>query len=581
MDQSELIRTAVVCQGASRMLEEVEAEIFAWASRRTKLVQEFTRYSRKLKEDLEKMPANWVGMAMAQSAMAGVFGNPGTLKKCLAAVRAQLSDEACAFISSFLDNPWRFSFFTVTERHGNDFYTVHDHFAGEDILLQSKSVTTLLRENKHRFFTLLFKNASCWQAYGIVMFLDGFVPEDLVYFARSANPALYEAQGPSAVAIAKPVPFQFLFAYSQMPAVMHGDSPVLFTTSIIPVPDPMAIVLPDENFKEEKNNVLKFAFGGESFFDSIVFYLDIDRKLAILSAASGGKYRDGVGILGPYVQLPPEPQNSISPLVLLAAGKILGLKNPVEYYENLFSEKVPKKETKNLELVNRALRAISVRHNRGEPIKAESFAREFDIPVDLANQMIGILGNMDADMSISLEYRIEGYVPPPPVIRYSMKGSFEHNVLFDLDFDLESTRLYDAKRPGRAGLLSENDLSPIVPLTVFPSQVDDIFEKYWERDDRTLLLYTMYLLRKNGDAYHEAREYASEVLRIFHQAVLPDKDRQSIDFFIRKYSRFIHQVLCPLGLAETGPIKDFKDIRAGTYRLRSTEFFRTWLIWKD
>ena len=584
MNQSEQASLAFACQHASRMIAEFEEAVFTWASRRVQIDKEFARYSRKLKDEMERMPEEWVGMAAAQSAMALVFGDPSKLKKCLAGIRDQISEAACAFIASFMDDPWRFAFFTVVERHGSDFYIIHDHFGGEDLLLQSKSVTTLLRENKHTFFTLVFQtdtqSDSCWQTYGTVMPFQGISPEDMDYFAQAVDPGLYETQGMAGVACAKPVPFLFLAAYASMPLVMHGDSPVAFSSSFIPVPDPMAIVLPEEIEVSDRDDVLKFKLGGEDLFDAISFYLDIGKKLAVLSASSRETYRKGVVLLESYVQFPPEPQYAISPLILLASQKILGKKNPIAYYEDLFEEIKPKKESKVTEGMNRVFTVMTERHNRGETIDPESFAREMDLPADLIGQMLGVLDGLEKKRSITLDYGIEGYTAPPPAARLNMTGSFEFNGIFGLNSGRAVKNLFDELLPSRVGLLNEYSLSPIVPLEKYPYQLDGISEKYWERDDRTLFLYSMYLLHECGDTFHLAREYASEVLRIFHQILIPDQNQSTIDSFIRKYSRFIHQVLVPAGLVETGPVKELKEIRAGTYSLRGTAFFRAWLDWR-
>jgi len=584
MNQSEQASLAVACQHASRMIAELEGAVFTWAARRVQIDKEFARYSRKLKDEMERMPEEWVGMAAAQSATALVFGDPSKLKKCLAGIRDQVSDAACAFIASFLEKPWQFAYFTVSERHGSDFYTIHDHLGGEDLLLQSKSVTTLLRENKHTFFTLVFQtdtqSDSCWQTYGTVMPFQGISPEDMNYFAQAVDPGLYETQGTIAVASAKPVPFQFLFTYAEMPLVMHGDSPVAFSSSFIPVPDPMAIVLPKEIEVSDRDDVLKFKLGGEDYFDAISFYLDIGKKLAVLSSASRETYRKGVVLLESYVQFPPEPQYAISPLILMATKKIVGKKNPIAYYEDLFEEIKPKKESKELDGMNQVFSIMVERHNQGVPIDPETFAREMGQPVEMVNQLMKILGGWDKKLAISLDYGIKGFVPPPPAVRHLMTGSFEFNSLFVFNSGRAVKSMYDERGPSRVILLNGYGLSPITPLKEYPSQMDGIFEKYWERDDRTLFLYSLYLLHECGDTFHLAREYASEVLRIFHHIIIPDQNPGTIDGFIRKYSRFIHQALVPAGLVETGPVQELKEIRAGTFSMRGTAFFRAWLDWR-
>ncbi|OHD81484.1 MAG: hypothetical protein A3J97_00155 [Spirochaetes bacterium RIFOXYC1_FULL_54_7] len=572
-----------VCKRASATLAKLENFVFDWAEAKAKLPKEFERALVPYRELVGKLPEQWIGMAQAQYVFAKTFGDPAMLAKFSKQARADLSGDGAGFVDSALEEPWRFSLFSLVDHLGGDFYTVRDHFTGTELVLNSASVTRLRHEGKRLFFALLFANPLCWQTYGIVGYFKGLSPVDISQFASLLDASLYEASGAAAVALARPVPFMVLYNYAEIPMVMHGKEPVRFYTSEVAVAEPNSIVLPETYPVEESRlgtpDVLRFRLGGEDFFEHIDFYLDLENKQAFLSAHTLGNYQKGVKLLAPYLSLPEDPQFDVGTLMYTILKDLLGFEPRGEWYDSHFTEEASQEEKAELKKINAVFARISDLRNHGGEIDADALAAQFEVEPELIRELLASVKDPDAAFPITLDYGIPGYAPPPPATRQKMQGSFEFNDLISFNTGKAVQELYARTKTDRANLLHTNNENAGAGLGEYPGILDGIYDEFWNTNDATIMNYTMYLLRENGTRPHLARDYAAEVLRIFHQVLIPDTELATIQSFTRRYARFIHGMVIPAGLAVMDGLYEIRDIRHGAFAIRATEFMRVWLKW--
>lgn len=568
------------CARTSRLFDRLENYVFYWTAKKVKLDKEWARYMSERQEIIARLPSEWPGMAQAQCAFASVFCSGAGNRKFRKAMGAELDIDEIAFCKEAEVRPWRFSLFTVEERLGSDFYRIADQLGGEGGILKSPSVTSLLRSNKKVFFTLLADNGKCLQTYGMVAYFNSIGAQELAYFADVLDHGSVEGRSIAHRIAERPLPFLFLFAYADAPVPMHGKDAVRFCASERYVPDPMRIVLPDEYLENGDDQVLNFRLGGENFFDSQNLYLDLGQKKAVLIAQTRTAYRAAVEFLRPYLELPLDPQLDLSPIISIAAEALVGAGQPYAEYTARFTEATSREENPALESINRAFDALMEAYNKGMPIDVEKAAKEYGVPAEVVPGIRNILERIEKRFDINLPFGIAGYAPPPPALRRCMEGSFEENGLFEPVPSPKAQLLFQRGRADRATLLAEYKEAQDIDLEDFADAMDGIYEEFWDLDDRIILNCTVKILSDQKNEYREAREYACEVLRMFHQLLIKEPGAEDVRRFIRTYGRYLYLVLKPAGLIETDRPYELPAIRSGAFKLRSTEFLREWIRFK-
>lgn len=576
MDTFDKAAAERACARASGLLDRIEKTIFYWASKKAKLDKGWVRYMAERQDIVARMPSRWPGMTQAQCAFAAVFCSGAGNRKFRKAMETELDRDEIAFCKEAEGRPWRFSLFTIEERLGKDFYRIADQLGGEGGILKSPAVTSILRSNRKLFFTLLADNGVCLQTYGTVAHFNGIGAQDLAYFADAVDGEHRNISLADRIA-EQPLPFLFLFAYADAPAVMHGKEAIRFCAAEREVPDPMRVVLPDEYLENGDDQVLSFRFGGEDFFDAQNLYLDLGQKKALLIAQTRKGYRTAAEFLKPYLKLPEVPELDLSPMIIVAAEELTGAARPYAEYTEHFIEE-PDQDTQNeLESINRALGALMDAYNNGRPVDIEKAARESGVSADALPELRRILEGIEKRFPIELPFGIAGYAPPPPAFRGRMTGSFEENGLFEPYPSPKARLLYQRGRADRSALLLDHGEAEDLDLEDFADALDGMYEDFWGLDDRLILNCTVQILGDQKDTYREAREYACEVLRLFHQVLLREPSAEDVRRFIRTYGRYLYLVLKPAGLIETDKPYELPDIRSGAFKLRSTEFFREWI----
>ena len=113
-------------------------------------------------------------------------------------------------------------------------------------------------------------------------------------------------------------------------------------------------------------------------------------------------------------------------------------------------------------------------------------------------------------------------------------------------------------------------------LDAFPGWLEELSFADQTRGDFTLLNIALHLLCIRGEAMEPVRDYAVEVLRLFWQVFVPDKEPEGMEAFIEEYALFCFQVLYRGGLADIEPVVSERAAKRAEYSLRPSAFFRAW-----
>ena len=151
--------------------------------------------------------------------------------------------------------------------------------------------------------------------------------------------------------------------------------------------------------------------------------------------------------------------------------------------------------------------------------------------------------------------------------------------LFVLDYGPEAQQAYADRRERVRDLIAQqlavgadvsvapagDDGEP--PLARLPWLLEDLFFASWQARDPTVLTYTLYLLCQAGATAQPVRDYAIEVLRTFHQVLLPNARSAQLEGFIDKYGLFCWEILEPLGLVAIDDALDRGRAAEANYRM--------------
>jgi hypothetical protein len=114
-------------------------------------------------------------------------------------------------------------------------------------------------------------------------------------------------------------------------------------------------------------------------------------------------------------------------------------------------------------------------------------------------------------------------------------------------------------------------------LKELPAFIEDLFFEHWDTDTCTILFYTIFLLSKKGTNFIDVRNYSIEFLKLFWQIILPSKDDESIEEFIKSYGLFCFDILYRVGLIEVDRKLDKNESMQALYKIKASPFFFEWI----
>ena len=570
------------CDDVHHLLASIEADLLSWGKRRHK-PHAFHRDMRRLRAVANELPDWWHAAAEPQVQAAAVMRRPQLVRKFRTHTADLFSPDERRLLRHFGSHPWFWSLLSVTEPRRGDFYRVADHLSGNELLMYSPAVTAMYRAGSRLFFTLSFWNGMCCQTFGPLHYFRGYEPFDFAYLAKSLLPEVLRNQGLEAVVAAKPAHFLLLNRWAETPPLAHSGGALRVCAHAAKV-DTFAIGENDHAFEIRGENreqgILKASLreSNPPMECADIFHDRPRRRLLVVTTALED-YLEIARLLRDQVDLPDEPDWYASMNMVIAATKIAAKEHPALAYERQLEPPPDRSAAAALEPVNAFVKELVRCRNFGEEYSLEELATRCGVTMETARELEATVKKTDERYKIDIEGGIAGYRPPPPARRGKLQTLPSHSDVFVLEYGPEAHQVYADRRERIRDMVAEQraagaDVSAAFegddddpPLARLPRLLEDLFFASWQADDPTVLTYTLYLLCQAGDTAQPVRHYASEVLRTFHQVLLPSPGPAQLEGFIDKYGLFCWEILEPLGLVEIEDAVDRGRAAEATYRM--------------
>jgi hypothetical protein len=184
-------------------------------------------------------------------------------------------------------------------------------------------------------------------------------------------------------------------------------------------------------------------------------------------------------------------------------------------------------------------------------------------------------------IDLKIEGGLDGYQPPPPVIRRLFHSSPWENGVFIF---LDSPRVrkhFAALQPELGRRFSERKIGPFQgpPKTLdeLPRWFEELYFTTQEQRDFTLLNITLHLLCNRGKELEAVRDYAVEVLRLYWQVFVKSKEPENLEIFVEKFSLFCFEVLYKGGLVNIDPVVGKRAAADARFSMGPSAFLRAWI----
>ena len=583
------------CDDVHDLLASIEPELLSWGRRRHRPAA-FRRDLRRLRTVANELPDWWHSSTELQVQAAAVMRRPQYVRKFRSQTDESLSPDERRLLRHFGSHPWFWSLLSVIEPVRGDFHRVFEHLSGCELLMYSPSLTATYREGSRLFFTLSFRNGMCCQTFGPLHYFRGYEPFDFNYLAKSLLPDVLRNQGLEAVVAAKPAPFLLLDRWAEVPPVAHSGH-VLYVCAHETRVESFAIGdyvhAFDIRGENREQGILKASLRESNPpLECADVYHDRPGRRLLVVATALEDYREIARLLRDQVDLPDDPDCYATMNMVLAAALIAAREHPALAYERRLdqsNEGSTAAADAALEPIN-ALTAEMVRcRNFGEEYSLVELASRFGVTLETARQVEASVEAIGERYQLDLEGGIAGYHPPPPARRKELQALPSQSTIFVLEYGPEAQQAYAERRESVRELVAEQraagaDVSAAFEgdgdepsLARLPRLLEDLFFANWRERDPFVLSYTLYLLCQAGDTPQRVRDYAVEVLRMFHQVLLPSTAPAQLEGFIDKYGLFCWEILEPLGLVEIEGAVDRYRAADADYRMSGGPLLDTFI----
>ena len=570
------------CDDVHHLLGSIEAELLSWGGRRHK-PHGFRRDMRRLRAVAKELPEWWHAGAEPQVQAAAVMRQPQFIRKFRNHAAALFSADERRLLREFGSHPWFWSLFSVTEALRGDFYRVADFLSGNELLMYSPALTATYRGGSRLFFTLSFWNGMCCQTFGPLRYFRGYEPFDFAYLGKSLLPEVLRNQGLEAVVAAKPAHFLLLDRWAETPPVAHSGRALHVCAHEAKV-ESFSIGEYDHAFdirgENREKGILKASLKESNPpIECADIYHDRPRQRLLVVTTAMEDYLEIARLLRDQVDLPDDPDWYATMNMVLAATTIAGKEHTALAYERQLEPPPDRSAAAALKPVNALVQELTRCRNFGEEYAIVDLATRFGVPMETARELEAQVRKIDEHYNIDIEGGIAGYRPPPPARRGKLQTLPSQSDLFVLDYGPEAQQAYANRRERVRDLIAQqlavgadvsvasagDDGEP--PLARLPRLLEDLFFASWQARDPTVLTYTLYLLCQAGATAQPVRDYAVEVLRTFHQVLLPNARPAQLEGFIDKYGLFCWEILEPLGLVAIDDALDRGRAAEANYRM--------------
>ncbi|MBN1412132.1 MAG: hypothetical protein JW969_14910 [Spirochaetales bacterium] len=429
MEQFEALEIIRQSESFSRQLAKIETGIFTWAEKQ-KLFRMFFKQASRYKKVIEEFPEEWLRASSHQFVAGYVFGNSGRLHKYLHNNRDFIDKESKSLLHHFMDSPWFYSLFQITESYPDNILKARDCSGGEEFYLYSEGTANLFKQGKNLFMALLFDNGKCRQTYGIIHYYQGYSVRDFTGFAYLVSYHYRNSRSLSESVKNKPLEYMLLDRFAEIPFTVHKGEQMVFCSHSRKVES----FDPEEYSRhfliEEKNDVVKCTL--KKYQDTMFFtclYFDKMKNNLTLNAVGVSRYREMTELLKNKYDFPREPSWCFTTQMMIAVDTVLGIKNPSLAYDKYFDTEPPVQgeSSPDLKPINDLMRELTDYSNAGKKYSIQELASKHDVPVETALQLENMLKNMDKKLNIDLEGGSDDIVPPPPDKRHKLKDPPNQN----------------------------------------------------------------------------------------------------------------------------------------------------------
>ena len=349
-----------VCNiNSSNLVRVVDDFLAPYAAGQSKVAERVDKLFSRYKSVIGKLPSEWQSRAVFQYLAHSIFKEEGLIRVYLKhSALKRLTRYEMAFLEFQADHPWKFRFSTILSNPVEDFYLMEDVFSGEEFLLYSPAVTSLLKTQKAAlWFSLVLFNGSCSQTYGPVVPFNGFEADDIYFFATEVNHLIEDEEDLMSEIDSNPLPFMLLISGSNLPVLVSKHHRMLHVMAETDV-DTLDTRKFKSSFKTAfSHGVFRLTlkrWGGPPHFAE-AFY-DENEKLLLLSAMTERGFAElSAALRACGLEIQPDPDVRVSPTMVSTASDILGRKIDLLKYSGLFEVDQSPEKQEGLDRLNKLM----------------------------------------------------------------------------------------------------------------------------------------------------------------------------------------------------------------------------------
>ena len=341
---------------------------------------------------MQKMPEEWPFQIASQYIAYRLFRTNGFAQNYLK--RELLKDRTAPeleWLRFQIDHPWRFSFFSIKEKPGRDFFVMTDELINEDILLYSPGITTILDQYgpMQMFLLLVGFNGECWQTYGNLAYFRSMQPFDLLYFARQMNYSADFLNSIPELIDKDPIPFLLLWRGGEIPLSVHGKDLIIFNKSEFHDADFVPDKYEDKFLISRKYPVYQLQLKRWSSHPHFAAcYYHAKKKRLVFTAMTDRGYEKIIEALeSSGYKVPHTPEFRATMAMIFTAKEILKTDMELVPYEKTFSKPVSPEQQEELNKINAFSRDFLEYYNEGKEYNLHALAVKAGIDDDVARQV--------------------------------------------------------------------------------------------------------------------------------------------------------------------------------------------------
>jgi hypothetical protein len=582
MNDTERNTILKACQEASTALDPIQDALLPFASRQAGALSEYRNALRTLGGKADRFHQEWRDGTEAQLLAALVLCAPKKISSFLASENGRtLPPNAVGFLERLIGEPAFFTSFTVEKDLGDSLFTISDHSSGERRLIHSPALVQLARIKARSHMSLLFTNGACLQAFGVMRYYRSLEPFDFHFYGKMLRPQMHATGGLSALMTAMPEQFMLLDYIAEIPPIAHRSTRLFVFFSSVPLSafDPTKL---DDSFEvEERHGLIRCRLKGSKppMFAADIYY-DGRKKLLSVHAKRREDYERLIRAVKSQAAFSVEPEWKATQNMETVASMFLEKTlPPLEYEKVIEPPDTDAAAQRELAKINAFMHALTERRNAGMRYSLEELAVRHGITLDNARAVEASLQTLGKKWSIVVEGGFADIPRLAPMDVEKMAPQLEDCPLFSLHRGDDVQRLFQTIAPG-VERLSRGTRGSRKPATLedLSRLLEDFDYTEWQEERCTVLKHTLFLLCQKGGAFEDVRDYAAEILKLFWQVLLPEKQRMYIRRFTKQYAIYCRSTLARAGLieieAESG---DAPSAPGAPFRMKSSAFLSAWI----